>query len=510
MRSDIILVKDKGAIIPANLVEAATSKNTSAQGVGLVHPEAGLIGEGSAKPLTLADLNSNQAEWSDLPVVYHLCESVGEVKPEDVQPFPLIVDGDTPHCLGFLSGSFSGIENDGQFSDAYVFVEQFLRPTLTSMWSGDIAKFTQAVKAKPFELTMNAMCSGTGDVKGTCVLLMSNGEATIFTKSPDALRTPWGFTSDHLGVIKEGSFPEKAEATTSTLGNLAKKIGGGIKKAVASETYRPMQPEKPVEAPKVEPAPAEGAPAVKAVPETNVKKIGGTTVIAKGPVTSDLQPKTATAVTEDLVWVQPPKDMSNRKLKDWYYKHNATVVPQNISERPPIRMLREKAQRMSSVKIVTDPKSEPIKTFSELPRGIEASKDSVSPSREAENLPVPKQVTAGPVIPVSELEKVNTILQNSKRIMDPREWQTLENKNPTFWDAHGISRERAQHLTMEAREAIARVSPQDAARGWMNADWLNYQLMQRITALEPKKVEAVAAEQPSVATRKIGGIKKVA
>lgn len=494
MRSEVILVKNEGFVVPTTLNEAALSNNTSAHGVAYVDPKDGLTGEGKPGVPLLSELEENQTAGKGVTVVYHLCESVGEVKEEDLQPYALVMDGDTPICVGCLAGDFE-VDNDGQFSSSYVFVEQYLRPTLEAMWAASekhVPKFVGKLNSKLFRANLEGQCTPN---KSTIVLLLSTGEALIFSKSDASLSGDWGFTSDRYN-IKEDSFPVK-EVPKSAVQGVTRRIGAASRNT-ADAGQGPSETVKPVEPIKAEPGVPYGTPPVKTepnAPATEQRKIGAASAINKGPTTSDLTGKTSTTSTAELVWVVPPKDMGHKKLKDWYYKNNATVVPENLKERPPIRMLKEKAVKMSSVQIVDGPKEGTYKAFSDLPK-----KDI-----ETHHIPqaeVPKGPVAGPVIAVAELEKVNTLLQNSKRIMDPKEWETLENKNPTFWDGHGISRERAQHLTMEVREAIARVSPQDAARGWMNADWKCLQLTNELVALKAKhqpakeEVSTVPAEQP--------------
>jgi hypothetical protein len=503
MRSDVILVANKGQSVPPSVVEAALANNTSAHGIAFVHPKDGLYGTGDVGVPSQEDLTTNMDALKDTVRIYHLCESVGEVQDEDLQPYPLILDGANPVCLGCLAGDFEVESNDGQLSNTTVFIKETLSPMLQAMWfqaKQDIHQLSELMNKKSFRANLEGQCASN---KGTIVLLLSSGEHFIFSKSDAKMEGPWGFTSDKYN-LQEGSFPAKVEEVKAAAPPAPRRVIGA-----ARATVPPVPPK--VEEPVV---PAPGAPVVKADPPVApvASRIGAASAINKGPVTSDLLPKTATTSTAKLVWAQPPADMKVKKLQQWYYKNNNTLVPENFRERPPIQMPEEKALKMSTVKIV--PKDDKVyKAFSEMPKPAPAQGDTVQPAREPEHLPKPQ--LAGPIVGVAELKKVDDLLQNSKKVMDPNEWQTLENKNPTFADAHGLSLERAMHLTLEVREAICRVSPLDAARGWMNADWRCRQLMDKLAALQAKKpveeeVKAVAAEQPTKPRRVIGAAAKAA
>lgn len=481
MRQDIILVANEGQTIPSTLADKAIKEHPNAMGVAYVSKEDGLFAGAETAGIALKDFEEHQKDFIVLDRIYHFAKVAegGMVKNEDLQPFVVLKTGEVKQVVAFIEGRFD-VENDGQFTDGYVVAETILKDRFEEYWEicgQDIGKLSERMKGKAFAGEMERLCK---PFKSSIVYLLSNGEVSIHSKSETKAEAPWGFTTSMLG-LKEGIFPAAAAEAPKPVSALGTRVGALNKRVEA-------------------PAPA---PSVSAGPA--VTKVGETTVIHKQPEIPTQQTAAAVYIAPEMVWVIPRTDMKVHKLHDWYHKFNNGMVPANHQERPAIQMPKERALKLGSAKIVPKPgDTGKYQAFSEIP------KEKVETAEPAKPVAAPVPLEIIPTYPVDEVKKVGELIQGSKQVMDPADWQKMENKYNTFWKAHGISAEDTFKWPLALREKIARLSPLQAAHAWQNSDYqrklISEELLAQMEENEKLKKATVAAEPPP--KRVLGAIRK--
>lgn len=487
MRREIVLVANKGQVIPPVLSEKVVTDLDSSMGVAYIDPEGKLYAGSESAGLTLADFQGHQEDFAESVRVYYFSERDSPATEPDLQPFIALQEGEKILAVVFMAEAFD-VPNDGQFSEAYVLNETYLKEKLIDLWEicgKDVGKLHLRMQRDSFKNEMEMLCK---PFKSTILFLLSNGETLKFTKGETASEAPWGFTSSTMG-LKEGIFP--ASEAKEEVVVPAKRVIGAMQKTAVAATSVPSSPPK-------------------------VTKVGETTVIHAAASPAPAPSKTDTAVMagqKEQVWAVPKKSMAQRKDHDWYYKHNKGVVPTNLADRPPILMDKEIAIKQGSVQIVDAPKGG-FKAFSDIkPDEVKTVPEKVVPAIQPQG---PVEII--PIHPVEEITKVGTLIQNNKQVVDPADLTKMQTKYATFAKTHKVSPDAMFGWSLNLRSNIARVSPNQAAQAWMDSDYQRMliqtemiKLMEEIETLKTaaktqQAPPAVAAEPP--AKRVIGAMRK--
>jgi hypothetical protein len=169
MRSEAILVKNEGQLIPQELLEKVLATNTSSIGCAICGTRAGVRHRQEPVGTTLKEMIDHQNDCKDQKAIYWFCDSVSAVAPEDLQPFIIIGDKDDEGVVAFCIGAFS-MKNDGQFSDAYVFAQKYLKPKLTNMFFGgeDVDKLAEMLAPRTSRLRWRWLCLPTRAPSPSC------------------------------------------------------------------------------------------------------------------------------------------------------------------------------------------------------------------------------------------------------------------------------------------------------------------------------------------------------
>lgn len=475
MRSDIILVANEGQVIPSTLGQKVVEDFDSCLGVAYVN-DGKMVCETQAAGVTLEDFEGHQKDFSASTRVYQFAESSDPVKEEDLQPFILLTEGDDKVVAAIIAGRFD-IENDGQMSDAYVLSETLLKEKLSDLWTlcdKDIGKLAARMTSGSFKKDMELLCK---PFKATIVFMLNTGKVIKYSYSDDQADTTWGYTSSSLG-IKEGIFP--GEEKPSALGKKRFGIKASTPATVPAQALAPaVAPAAPA------PSPQEQKPAVAPSPPI-------AEVVNKGPTANDLKASTALS-PQEVVWVVPHEHMKLHKVEEWYRKRNNGIVPENYKQRPPIKMSAETARRQGSVKIVPEPttKTGGYKAFEDAAKAI-------APKIAASTPTPPPSLEVIPVYSKENIKKVGDLIQANKQIMDPVDWEKLENKYPSFEKAHALTPDDTARFPLKLRVEIARADPLQVAHVWSNLDHQRHILARKVLALE-EELAKLKPKEPAVA-----------
>lgn len=479
MKSEVILVANEGQTIPPVLAQKILANNTSAIGAALVHPEEGFVIDSDNSGASLKEWTSHQTDFKGQKVFYHFCESAGEkVATEDLQPFRTVVDGKDTKVVTFAVGAFE-IENDGQFSDAHVFHETYLRPMIEDMYAAsgkDLDKLAEMLDAKTITSQMKMLVSPN---KSTIAILLANGTDFLWTKADRTTIAPWGFTSDNYGVKEEPA----ANAQP-------KKRFGGVKEDDPPAEIQPVAPT--------------GTPPGKDEPV--VLPAAAKAVVNKGVTASDLVASGAASAIP-VTYCVPNPNMGMRKKKDWYKEYNNGIVPDNVERMPPIPIPTETAMKLSKTRTMICNPQPDQKAHKEFGPAMEDFKKNVT-STHIPATPPPKPVVSS----IEVTKKMGEVLQSAKPVTDPKEWETLENKYPNLYSELGLEESKVIFASVETREALIGVDAKKCARAWMHESFKRMEAVQYAQQLEKKvkdleaKVPAAAAAEPP--KKRFGGIKE--
>jgi hypothetical protein len=335
MRSESILVKNEGQVIPPELLEKVLATNPSSIGCAVWHPEKGFVIDSEPAGTTVKEMIDHQADFKDQKVIYWFCDSISAVAKEDLQPFVIIGDKDDEGVVAFCAGAFS-LKNDGQFSDAYVFAQKYLKPKLTNMFASaqeDVDTLAERLASEEFNTEMEMLLSPN---KSTVALMLSGGKNFLWSEADRSTTADWGFVSDNLG------WKETAATVAPKSEAVVPKKRFGVKASVV-----PPAETKP-DAPVVQPANPAGTPDPNVYrpltpPDEKVAPVN------KGVTASDLV-KSGAASGIAMAWIAPNPTMGIGKKKRWYKNHNHGVVPEGVDKGicPPVQIPMEEAMKMST------------------------------------------------------------------------------------------------------------------------------------------------------------------
>lgn len=447
MPKGVIILRRKDKELPEPYLDKVLEHNKSAVAAAFVDRGELLI---SSVANTTVDkikktASETDREFKDYPILFAFFNHTNALLTEDKQPYVLLRnDKNEPIVSAFLEGDFSNMEQaDSSHSDEYEAVKELLIPKFEKMFKEAGSKLDQFMGMLQDKLVKREM--QTLFNKGSITIIACTGEIVTFAKGNENKEFPWGWTTNSYGYEQ----PTKEELAKEEPKSAAQSKLDKIKAALAEMEDDDEDEDTEEDEAKEGAVAADVAAKSEAAPRTQKK-----------PLVSDSD--------YEVVMLSPPAGESNNRLKKWYRK-NYGSVPNNWSDRPavPIRRLRAKGEQPKPVIQVASKAETSIPIEATKPK--DTSIQHIPPAAaDAKSEQVTDETL--PVIPPREKKWVNdtflaeAIDDNSKEIVDPKEYQAFEEKYPTFAQAFnldslhktfGISFENLLRLVKEAPVAAA-------------------------------------------------------
>lgn len=410
--STVVLAKLKDQAFPQPYLEKACTLFPTCFGIASV--ENGRLGVIHMRAAPQVDqLMKLMDEMKDAALVLWLANYPQTFLDEDMQPFKSIVTGEGKeedvHLALALSGDFTPCtQKDSAHSNDYHAAEKLEEDLLEkfSLAGNNIEPVIRALAVND-QKRIKQLFGSLFTKQGSLIMLAKTGEIVPV----NALKYPWGYSTDAMGLA-EGEFPKKEESLADRLRGAAAAILPGIK-------------------PTPGPAAATLPPIAAAIPPP---------------------PKTDTAPPRLLVQASPVIHKSKNQKKDHYNRY-AGFCPEGYKNCPVVVSNRS-PEHYAELGGVTkacpgglpkdlEPKHiAPPTSVPKLP-GIKATETPATPDKPVEPPATPPAdqpaVPDAPAIPPAEIERFNKIAAalDARPILDPREYQAMEEKWPDFADKTG-------------------------------------------------------------------------
>jgi hypothetical protein len=389
--SGVIIVKNKGQLIPEPYLEKVIKAFDSCYGLALVE-EKEILTDTVDKDVPIDVLIKTQQDFRKESIVFHFGKYPSGFLKDDVQPFVALKhDNGKPALVLFLEGDFSGFAKTGSLHSPEFFAAyDTLMPKLQdnfNLTGHDIDKLMGHLQnAVSFKKEMNNLWLKQGNI----VMLASSGEVLSFSDSVSnqRMKYDWGWTTNRLDY-SEATFPAKEESMADRLRAQKTKVPG-IKPSV---------------------------PGIKPP-----------TILEKQPD----EPKTESSVValdaNKPVMVQCPTTvMGKNNIRAWYNTH-AGFCPEGYKNRP-----------LVASRLAKDAPKKILKDFKELPNHVVTPKDTPAP---AETAPAEAPSEVRPIIPPEEQKEIvekflTTVAPDQRPIIEPKDIQDMEEKYPTFAEQCG-------------------------------------------------------------------------
>jgi hypothetical protein len=322
----VIVLKNKGAIIPTELLTKVTADCTSSIGVArAVNGKLQRRSELVAADATVVD--AVQQKFKDSNVLFHFGKYPSGLNLEDLQPLVLLKNEDDPLVLAFLEGDFTPYRQEGtSHTAAFNAFNKTLRPMAEKLFkqqNGDLDKFLEELRDPLYKQMIENMSVSRLHVS----LLAANGEILSYAK-PGPATFDWGWTTALSSSVEKAEEPPVQEEPKED--NLDDVDFGTPKKVETPVVSAPVQTKSKI--------------------KDNVLHLPEKSTTTSVPVVKEVEYK--------IVTMSPPKEVQGHNaLKKWYRGHNNNggALPHNWKERPAIE-----------ARIKIKHKEAPIKDFSEL------------------------------------------------------------------------------------------------------------------------------------------------
>lgn len=489
----VTLKKNKGEIIPTDLVMRLAEKFPAAAGAMCVVPAADGKGNviqnvGNAKCITEADLDKLQETFFEDDLILSLANESG---PDDIQPFKLVFDAEKQVIVtAFIEGEYPDWSEGDEHSDAYYLVHNFLHKKLNLMYKmskGSLDNFTERLKSKEFFEEISALTEKRGHI----VLATITGEIIEFAlNNPDFKEFSWGWMSHPHGYVEEKTGAVAAVTAAATgLGDMVRGSVQRVKRQMGGNPATPAEAEKPfvptqtlIKAAEKPPSPGKDSP-----PKTDTKI-----------------PDPAEPVKVGRLVKADPKHQTSRKKVKAYYNYQAGFLPDNYMEYPEVRSTKffDLKSIDMGAKEVAKPAAEEIQ-LAATPRKLNApapAKDTTVHNKDIEvkarPLPVDK---VNQIMELSTKKKVEEFLKtgmikktldkSSVHVFGPEQVNMVETKQPSFAKQMGIDYEATLFWPYEALSDLGKEVPHALAVIAANHQVTVVKLKAQIAAMQKVRTE---------------------
>jgi hypothetical protein len=421
---------------------------------------------------------------------------------DDLQPYVILRNSkDEVVVVAFLEGLFPKYhEKDSQHSDAFLCAFKHLLPTLFDKYASheeDLSKLSKSLGDLHMQLTVEGMIGE----RGMITLFLATGEILSY-KRPDDMNYrefEWGWTSKHFNYA-ESSFPLQAAATPGR--KIFGKPNSNIKSTIAPPASNPA-----------------GVQSVPDVKRTNT----AISALATAP-----QVTVSTAVGT-AVWVRVPPQytVKHKSQVKKHFKDFIGACPGNWRDLPIVQVTTplylKNPDLIPKELIVAAPGGSLATEKTPATNAATAGKVTETIGKEV----VPQVVTDSTVMSPDTLIAVSNFMKrkdiqekiqqrkltikaqgSAEMLIDPKELQAQEKKNPSFCQQAGMDLDDTASWTVDQCIAMAKdVEIKSGAYAAYRAlaillcDWKRHDLLHRPTA----KKETIAAEPlKPVAAKRFG------
>lgn len=416
----VVVIKNRGQLVPKELVERIVAANPKAYGCAAVLN--GTVNTSRPDAHTTEDFMKMQTAAKEITLVSFFSDMKNGIAADDIQPFELMRSpaGDI-EAVAFLTGDFPGqAEANGSHTPEFYACAKALRPQIEDLYSNvfgqDVDKLFAGLSSSK---KMKEIIEGIIGQSGTITLLAKTGQLLTYGLEAPEFKADWGWTSNHYGLFGGKAAPAEA-------GNALDALLSGKEAPKETKTSTPV-----------------------------IKQNGATKVIAS---TESIGPKTETkipaAAVDDGKIPVPTNFKDNGEKKRWFKDLLGFCPPEwktmKFVEKSRVKdvnkMSKALAQMKESMPAVAEKPNETAPTKEEEAPKEEPTKKDTAPH----NLPGQEQQPGEPVpfMPAEVKEQVTAFLhseavveaidKHGKEIEDPMKMNAKEARYPTFAEITGI------------------------------------------------------------------------
>jgi len=435
----IVLLKNKGMIIPEPFVKIALANNPNVFSAAWIDPDGlSIVKDGE---VSVQDIMDGQEQAKDRAVLLHLAKIEGDFDEDEIQPHVLLRgENDIPLLIGFGAGDYSKHEGDGSAPPVFNALNNYVMPKLLMLQrftNGKLDKILDELRSPTFSQDFGGMFNGDG----LFTMLAATGE--VMSHGRGIKTFPWGWASNAYSYA-ENTQPAVAEPAKK--GIFGKK-SGSVPQVASTEPVKQQQP----------------APTPAAEPKK-----------------ADL--KSTTAVISTPKYVQCPVHITRNQDKRAWYMANAGWLPGNWKDHPKVEVKVKSLKDLAKVvgngtapqpAPVEEPEAQPGYKDMETGEPVQADPPAAAPQKDT----AAKHVSqAGPiqVLPAETKSKMETFFlseevakvldASSKAIYSEEQLAEMEKKFPNVTDQIGLPGITSTlNWPIELYQTIAKEEPQVAA-----------------------------------------------
>lgn len=411
MNTGSILLLRKGKTIPEALRKKLLENCRIAVGYAAVAESSVLMETMDDADVKIEESIDSVCETCrEVPLAFYF-DAHKEIMGDDMQPFPIIADGDNVILAAMLEGEFPNWVGDGTHTVESNLVREFLSEACKELYqeSGeDIDAFMKEANETKFRRTVNGVLMP----RGALLLVPSKGEPVLFTAG--IMQTGGtGATLDCGWCTNAFGYTEKAADAPTT-------ATGGKQKTKMEELKERMEANaKKKAAAEADPAGPTAPPSVPVVPPA-----------ANPPAVTPGKTDTAVPKTNGELMIKCPKDIKDKAREQWIKRNlikerHFTKGWANDDMAYPQSWFRHDAPALAGALRTADT------SFVDAAKKVDAQdKGAVAP--KAKDAPADVTTLAQPVMSPKTKEHGTNLIKDGTLAVDKRQFTEIERPYDSF------------------------------------------------------------------------------